>query len=346
MSFIKDITANSTTVNEGQTAIFTVTGTNALAGGTPYTLSGVSVADVSGGALKGNVFFDSNGVGTISVTLLNDNLTEGPETLTVTMQGVATNTPNIKSASITINDTSKSGAAVPVVKATAGNDVITNLQVSQSIDGGAGIDTVVYSSNSWDVVISNSGGSVLVNSLIIGDVDTLINVERIKFADTAIALDIDGVGGKAYRVYQAAFNRAPDSGGLGYWIGRMDSGVSLSEVASGFVSSAEFKALYGASPTNAQVVSKFYDNVLHRAPDAGGYSYWLNMLNSGLTVPNALAAFSESPENVSGVSAVIEKGMRYSPDATAITLLSKSITLVGVGGGFDSGNGGGDSGGG
>ena len=62
------------------------------------------------------------------------------------------------------------------------------------------------------------------------------------------------------------------------------------------------------------------------------------MLNSGLSFANALAAFSESPENVSGVSAVIEKGMRYTPVA--------SVTLVGVGGGFDSGNGGGDSGGG
>ena len=214
---------------------------------------------------------------------------------------------------------------------TAAADIITNSPTSQSIDGGAGIDTLVYTSNSTAVVISKSGVSTVVTNSATGEVDTLVNVERIKFADTAIALDTGEVGGKAYRVYQAAFNRIPDVGGLGYWIGRMDSGVSLSEVAQGFVSSAEFKALYGASPTNAQIVIKFYDNVLHRAPDSGGYNYWLGMLNSGLTFANALAAFSESPENVSGVSAVIEKGMRYTP-------FLAPVTLVGVGSGFDSGN--------
>jgi hypothetical protein len=41
-------------------------------------------------------------------------------------------------------------------------------------------------------------------------------------------------GGQAYRVYQAAFNRTPDLGGLGFWIGAMDKGVSLADVANGF----------------------------------------------------------------------------------------------------------------
>jgi len=230
-----------------------------------------------------------------------------------------------------INDTSKTPVSVPVVTATAGNDVITNLPVSQNIDGGAGIDTLVYTSNSTAVVISKSGASTKVTNPVTGEVDTLINVERIKFADTSIALDTSGIGGQAYRIYQAAFNRTPDVGGLGYWIGQMDSNASLASVANGFVSSAEFKTLYGASPTNAQVVTKFYDNVLHRAPDAGGYSYWVNMLNSGLSVPNALAAFSESPENVSGVSAVIEKGMRYTPYVSPTYNLYAGATSVNEG---------------
>jgi len=142
----------------------------------------------------------------------------------------------------------------------------------------------------------------------------LINVERIKFADTAIALDTSEVGGKAYRVYQAAFNRTPDIGGLGYWISQMDGGASLKSVAQGFINSAEFKTLYGASPTNAQIVNKFYENVLHRTPDSGGYNYWLGILNSGQgTVTDVLASFSESPENVSGVSGAISSGIRYTP---------------------------------
>jgi len=93
---------NSYSVNEGSTASFTLTTKN-LASGTsvPYTLSGVSEADVSGG-LSGTAVVNSNGVATITVTLLNDNLTEGAETLTVTAGGA--------SASSVVNDTSKSVA--------------------------------------------------------------------------------------------------------------------------------------------------------------------------------------------------------------------------------------------
>jgi hypothetical protein len=173
---------------------------------------------------------------------------------------------------------------------------------------------LVYTSDSAAVVISKSGGRTLVTNTATGEVDTLINVERLKFADTAIALDTSGVGGQAYRVYQAAFNRSPDLGGLGYWISGMESGASLKGVAQGFVSSPEFKAVYGTSPTNAQIITKFYENVLHRAPEPGGYNYWLGILNSGQgTIADVLAAFSESPENQAGVIGVIDNGMQYTP---------------------------------
>jgi hypothetical protein len=109
----------------------------------------------------------------------------------------------------------------------------------------------------------------------------------------------------------------------------MESGASLKGVAQGFVSSPEFKAVYGASPTNAQIITKFYENVLHRAPEPGGYNYWLGILNSGQgTIADVLAAFSESPENQSGVIGVIEKGMRYTPYISPTYSLSASATAV------------------
>jgi hypothetical protein len=324
------ISAASATVDEGSIAAFTFTASNFTGGGVfiPYTISGINAADVSDGALSGVAFISSNGTSsgtaTISIPILADLTTEGAETLSVTAQG--------KSASMTIIDTSKTAATVPVVTATAAADTITNLPVSQMIDAGAGIDTLVYNSNSYDVLISKSGGSTKVTNTATGEVDTLSNVERLKFADTAIALDTNGVGGQAYRVYQAAFNRTPDLGGLGYWISGMDGGASLKSVAQGFVSSAEFKAVYGSSPTNAQIITKFYENVLHRAPESGGYNYWLGILNSGQgTVADVLAAFSESPENQSGVISVIEKGMRYTPFISPTYSLFASASSVNEG---------------
>ena len=185
--------------------------------------------------------------------------------------------------------------------------------VDDAIDGGAGTDTAMYSGNRASYTVSKTSTGWTVSFTTEG-VDTLTNVERLKFADTAIALDTSGVGGQTYRVYKAAFNRTPDVGGLGFWISGMDGGVSLNSVAQGFVNSAEFKSVYGASPTNAQIVTRFYDNVLGRAADSGGYNYWLGILDSGQSsVAQVLASFSESSENQAAVIGVIGNGVLYTP---------------------------------
>jgi hypothetical protein len=133
---------------------------------------------------------------------------------------------------------------------------------------------------------------------------------RVVFQDKTVALDIDGTAGQTYRVYKAAFNRTPDNGGLKYWIQQMDGGKKLSEVASGFIASNEFKSLYGANPTSDQFVAKLYNNVLGRAPDAGGFNYWVGLLNNKqIDMTSTLVNFSESTENQAGVIGVIQNGI-------------------------------------
>jgi serralysin len=142
--------------------------------------------------------------------------------------------------------------------------------------------------------------------------ETLINVERIQFTDKTIAFDTAGDAGQAYRLYQAALGRKPDSSGLGYWTDHLDHGVSLVDIASGFFNSAEFKGLYGTAPTNTELVTRFYQNVLHRAPERAGLDWWLNELATGHQSPQmALIGFSESPENQAQLIGVIQNGMEY-----------------------------------
>jgi hypothetical protein len=93
------IAANQNSVNEGDTASFTVTTTNVASGTTlNYTITGVSATDITGGALSGTVQIGTDGRAQISLPLSADKTTEGPETLTVSLQG--------KSASVAIADTS------------------------------------------------------------------------------------------------------------------------------------------------------------------------------------------------------------------------------------------------
>jgi hypothetical protein len=149
----------------------------------------------------------------------------------------------------------------------------------------------------------------------LGDGGTLqlSSIERLYFADKPVALDV-GVGqtaGMAYRMYQAAFNRAPDSQGLGFWIDNMDRGLSLKAVAGMFKSSPEFTRLYGADLSDGDFVTQLYSNVLHRKPDADGQKFWLDNMHQGLTQADVLMYFSESPENVAQLVGTLQNGFGY-----------------------------------
>lgn len=204
-------------------------------------------------------------------------------------------------SSTTGNDTLIGGVGNDSFNAGLGND---------SIDGGAGLDDSVYSGARASYTLTSSNGNLTVAGGIDGT-DTLTNVERIKFEDTALAFDTGGNAGQTYRLYQAAFNRTPEKAGLSDWIRGMDGGLTLQQVASGFIGSAEFQSLMGANASNAQFVDLMYANVLHRAADAGGAQYWLDQMLGGTTRETVLIGFSESGENQAALIGVMQGGIEY-----------------------------------
>lgn len=213
--------------------------------------------------------------------------------------------------------TLKGGGGRLHASAGSGNDLITLLGDNHRIDGGLGLDTVKLSSLRADVTLVRDaayGVPTVTATDKSGAVNSLAGVERIAFADATLALDIDGNAGQAYRLYQAAFNRTPDSGGLGYWINSMDKGAHLDSVAASFIGSDEFKSIYGASPTNKELVTRFYENILHRKPDAGGLDYWTGLLDTrAASTAQVLASISESGENKAALVGVIGNGFVFTP---------------------------------
>jgi hypothetical protein len=197
-----------------------------------------------------------------------------------------------------------------VIEAGGGADTIHGGAGGDHISGGAGIDRVVLEGlmRQFEVQRQPGGWSVAGQG---GDV--LAGVERLLFSDTAYALDIDGTAGGVYRLYRAAFGRAPDEGGLGYWIGAGDGGVALAAMAQGFIDSGEFSAAYGALD-NAAFVTRLYANVLQRVPDDAGLAFHLDLLERGVTTRTlTLLAFSESGENQAALDGVIGNGFAYTP---------------------------------
>lgn len=196
-------------------------------------------------------------------------------------------------------DTMTGNAARNIITPGAGND---------TVNGGDGLDTVVIAATRAQAQVQRSDATLTVNHG--SELDTLVSVERVRFSDVTIAFDLEGNAGQAYRLYQAAFARTPDLGGLSFWTNRIDGGADLIGVASGFVASTEFRTVYGANPTNTDIVGKFYQNVLNRAGEPGGVNFWVGELNSGSrTVSQVLAGFSESAENKQLVGVAIANGI-------------------------------------
>ena len=126
-------------------------------------------------------------------------------------------------------------------------------------------------------------------------------------AGTSVVTPIEGVtegivrsmslDGQVTRLYQAFFGRSPDTAGLAFWLEQRAGGADIESIATAFADSDEFRALAG-EPDNGAFVDDVYRNVLGRAPDAEGRSFWIDRLDNGLPRGDLVVAFSEAPEFV------------------------------------------------
>ena len=113
------------------------------------------------------------------------------------------------------------------------------------------------------------------------------------------------------RLYTAALKRTADYSGLTYWINAERGGLPLAAIATYIASSAEFQNLYGSLDPVAFIWA-LYANVLNRAPDAQGLTYWLAMLTQGvLGRGTALMSFSESAEYQQRTFGMIDATLGY-----------------------------------
>ena len=187
---------------------------------------------------------------------------------------------------------------------TPGNDTV--------VGNTGAVNTAVFYANSTASSITKTSTGLTVATPTDG-ADKLTNIQRIEFSDTMIAFDSapGQVAGEAYRLYTAALGRVPDTGGLGFWISALDHGESLHDVSNAFVNSPEFHNNFYGDGSNAAFVTALYNNVLHRAPDPGGYNFWVNSLNQGADRASTLINFSESPENVAQTVGLVGQGIHY-----------------------------------
>ena len=159
---------SAASVNEGSSITFTVNTTGVADGTTVgYTVTGISSADLSSGSLTGSITINSD-TGSVTFGIAADNLTEGSETLTITLAATdsAGDSTGSLSSTAVINDTSLSPLSVSISGVMNGsvtgcyNTTITSASTSTattSVSGGSGGYTYY-----WEVVggVYNTSGMV------------------------------------------------------------------------------------------------------------------------------------------------------------------------------------------
>lgn len=202
-----------------------------------------------------------------------------------------------------------------------GNDVIIGYGGPDTFFGGRGndilegrdsVDTAIYSGARSEYVLTNVSATqkAVVDKVANRDgTDTLFDMEIVLFNDAVVVYDTGGMAAAGYRMYQAAFARTPDKAGLSYWVDKLMNGVSLRDVAYGFMESPEFKAKYGPNPSSTAFADQLYRNILDRVGDPVEVGYWANLIDSGTNRIDVLAAFADSTENKAKVAPAFAAGV-------------------------------------
>ena len=201
-------------------------------------------------------------------------------------------------------DTLTGGAGNDTFYGGTGNDIFTGGGGHNVMIGNGGLDTAVYAGPRASYQLQQQAGTSLptytLSNAAAGIMDTLTGISRLQFADTSVALDLNGNAGTVAKVLGAVFGPASVANaafvgiGLKYLDGNLMNEAGLVQLA--------LDARLGTGFTNTAEVNLLYQNLLGTLPDANTLAYWNGTLASNQYTPGALALMAaELPLNASTI---------------------------------------------
>jgi Ca2+-binding RTX toxin-like protein len=211
-----------------------------------------------------------------------------------------------------------------IVAGLGGNDVVVGNAGDDLLDGGAGND-VLAGGPGDDQLIDEEGRDIAVFAgshasyriVRLGDTwqvideggsdgaDDLIAIERLFFADSFVAVDLDGAAGNTAKLIGAIFGEQyliPEFVGIG--ISFFDAGWSMQQVAQLALNTDLYVQLAG-SRSNADFVQLVYENVVGFAPSASEQAYYQGFLDRGDMTQAQLAVMAaETAENALSIDLI------------------------------------------
>ncbi len=214
------------------------------------------------------------------------------------------------------------GAGNDILTGGASNDTLNGGAGDDIIDGGAGIDTAVYAGvrTNFTATKTANGYTVTDNSGAAGT-DTLVNVERVKFTDKNIALDLgvtDSGGGAALLLGavlpgQLAFD-ASKQALMGVVLGLFDAGFTIKDL-SGAVLRLPIWDILAGGVGNTHIAQYLLTNVNRVAPDQVTLTAAVNALATETHQGDWLASLVSSAANQThvGLVGLATSGLEYLP---------------------------------
>ena len=191
------------------------------------------------------------------------------------------------------------------------NDTFKGQAGTDLFDGGLGTDTVVYSGPLVQYTVNKSGSRYIVSEPTGSDgTDYLTNIERLKFKDKFIAIDLDGNAGTTAKILGAVFGKESVSNKsyVGIGLNFLDTGWTYDNLAGLALDAAGAK-------TNDQIVSLLWTNVIGTKPTAADKQPFIALLENGMSAGALAHLAADTSFNTTNINLVglAQTGIEYIP---------------------------------
>lgn len=194
------------------------------------------------------------------------------------------------------------------------NDLVFTNGLANAIDGGDGIDTVVWDGARDQYTLEPSGNAWWVHHNATNIRDRLVNTERLAFDDHFVALDLHEHAGTVAKTLGAVFGPASVNNldfvgiGLHFLDAHGYSAQNLMHLA--------LEARLGAKPSHDQVVNLLYTQLVGHAPSADVRQGFVGLLDSGFHTISSLgdmAANTDINRDNIDLVGLAKTGLAYLP---------------------------------
>ena len=204
------------------------------------------------------------------------------------------------------------GAGNDLIEGWDGNDTLIGDQGDDKLTGGNGIDTAQYSSTwgNYKTSLANNVFTVTDKRNSGDGTDSLFGVERLKFTDKSIAIDLDGNAGITAKVIGAVlgFSSVKNPTFVGIGLSYMDKGMSYSDLG------ALALSVVGAT-TNDAIVTTLWRNIVGFNPTELDKAPFIKMLADGMKAGDLVVIAADTAINTTniGLIGLTQSGIDFIP---------------------------------